>query len=117
MNKPFTFLVLFLTSILLASCSNPTFYTNQDKESAISNKIDIPTTFVPQDFSIVSVGDSLTQGVGDSTGQGGYVPYLKKLLEDSSGINQANFTNYAVRGNRSDQLFKKIKTKEVQSSI
>ncbi|NRK74218.1 GDSL family lipase, partial [Salmonella enterica subsp. enterica serovar Typhi] len=66
---------------------------------------------------IVSVGDSLTQGVGDSTGKGGYVPYLQDLLEETKGVNKADFVNYGVRGNRSDQLLKRIKTEEVSKAI
>ncbi|HWJ77101.1 MAG TPA: SGNH/GDSL hydrolase family protein [Niallia sp.] len=117
MKKTFTFLILILSFIWLTACTNPTFYNNKEKDSGISIKKDIPITFIPQDYSFVSIGDSLTQGVGDSSGKGGYVPILKKLLEDTDGVNKANFTNYGVRGNRSDQLLTKIKTAEVQKSL
>ncbi|KAB7673026.1 SGNH/GDSL hydrolase family protein [Bacillus sp. B1-b2] len=117
MKKPFTFLVLFLSLILLVSCSHTTFLYNEEKDTEITSKKSIPETFIPQDVSIVSVGDSLTQGVGDSTGRGGYVPYLKDLLENTSEISNAVFYNYGVRGNRSDQLLKKIKTEEVLNSF
>ena len=33
------------------------------------------------------MGDSLTQGVGDSTEHGGYLPYLQKQLETELDLN------------------------------
>lgn len=116
MKKTFTFLVLLFSLLMLVSCSNPTLY-NKEKEVIVTDKKDIPVSFLPQELSIVSVGDSLTQGVGDSTGKGGYVPYLQDLLEETKGVNKADFVNYGVRGNRSDQLLKRIKTEEVSKSI
>lgn len=116
MKKPFTFLVLLFSFLMLVSCSNPTLY-NKEKDVIVTEKKDIPVSFLPQELSIVSVGDSLTQGVGDSTGKGGYVPYLQDLLEETKGVNKADFVNYGVRGNRSDQLLKRIKTEEVSKSI
>ncbi|WP_312098169.1 SGNH/GDSL hydrolase family protein [Niallia sp.] len=116
MKKPFTFLVLLFSLLMLVSCSNQTLY-NKEKDVIVTEKKDIPVSFLPQELSIVSVGDSLTQGVGDSTGKGGYVPYLQDLLETTKGVNKADFINYGVRGNRSDQLLKRIKTEEVSESI
>ncbi len=116
MKKPFTFLVLLFSLLMLVSCSNQTLY-NTEKDMVVMNKKDIPVSFLPKDLSIVSVGDSLTQGVGDSTGKGGYVPYLQTLLEETKGVNKTDFLNYGVRGNRSDQLLKRIKTEEVSESI
>ena len=72
---------------------------------------------MPQKLTIVSAGDSLTQGVGDSTNSGGYIPYLKSKLEGLRNIQEATFYNFGVRGNRTDQLLKRIKTKEVRNKI
>lgn len=116
MKKPFTFLVLLFSLLMLVSCSNQTLYI-KEKDVVVTEKKDIPVSFLPQEMSIVSVGDSLTQGVGDSTGKGGYVPYLQDLLEETKGVNKADFVNYGVRGNRSDQLLKRIKTEEVSKAI
>lgn len=116
MKKPFTFLVLLFSLLMLVSCSNQTLY-NTEKDMVVLNKKDIPVSFLPKELAIVSVGDSLTQGVGDSTGKGGYIPYLQTLLEETKGVNKADFLNYGVRGNRSDQLLKRIKTEEVSESI
>lgn len=72
---------------------------------------------VPKDLRIVSIGDSLTQGVGDSTDKGGYIPYLEKHLESLPEVKDASFTNYGVRGNRTDQLLQRLEQKEVIDSI
>ncbi|WP_249927521.1 GDSL-type esterase/lipase family protein, partial [Heyndrickxia sporothermodurans] len=72
---------------------------------------------VPKDLTIVSVGDSLTQGIGDSTNKGGYIPYLAKDLETMRMIKKVNFQNFGVRGNRTDQLLKRLQQKELGASI
>ncbi|MEI2665603.1 SGNH/GDSL hydrolase family protein [Rossellomorea sp. LJF3] len=84
--------------------------SNWDKESPNE-------TFIPKNLKVVSIGDSLTQGVGDSTKNGGYVPYLEKSLETLDGVKDAQFHNYGVRGNRTDQLLKRLKKEDVKSSI
>ena len=55
-----------------------------------------------KDLRIVSIGDSLTEGVGDETESGGYVGILNHTFED----NQLNIRieNYGKKGNRTDQL-------------
>ncbi|WP_442600109.1 SGNH/GDSL hydrolase family protein [Neobacillus sp. D3-1R] len=68
-----------------------------------------------KDEKIVAIGDSLTQGVGDETESGGYVGILNHTFED----NHINITieNYGKRGNRSDQLLKRLDEKKIASSI
>jgi lysophospholipase L1-like esterase len=68
-----------------------------------------------KDQKIVSIGDSLTQGVGDETKSGGYVGILNHTFEDQN----LNITieNYGKRGNRSDQLLKRLDKKEIATSI
>ncbi|WP_313800494.1 SGNH/GDSL hydrolase family protein [Cytobacillus sp.] len=113
-------LFLLLSFLFLASC-NPQSYIkeklNQHKEVSLMVKEKVPEEFIPQDIQIVSVGDSLTQGVGDSTNRGGYVPYLKKLLENDKSINEAIFNNFGIKGNRSDQLLKRLSSSEVKKAV
>ena len=113
--------ILMLTTFVLVSCShNSSTYqanVNYDKQTALSIKKDLPPEFVPKEINIVSVGDSLTEGIGDSTKKGGYVPYLKEMLEMDKGIKDANIVNYGVKGNRSDQLLKKLGTYEVKTAL
>jgi lysophospholipase L1-like esterase len=71
--------------------------------------------FFKKDQKIVSIGDSLTQGIGDETENGGYVGILNNTFED----NNLNITveNFGKRGNRSDQLLKRLEKEEVTSAI
>lgn len=68
-----------------------------------------------KDLKVVSIGDSLTQGIGDETESGGYVGILNHTFEANS-LN-ISIENYGKRGNRSDQLLKRLEEKEIASSI
>lgn len=92
-----------ILAVLLAGC------TDEAQE--------VVETRVPQNINIVSIGDSLTEGVGDSTNSGGYVPYLEEQLESLDEIKNASFVNYGKRGNRTDQLIKRLSTKEIEADI
>ncbi|MDU1058757.1 MAG: GDSL family lipase, partial [Streptococcus salivarius] len=50
----------------------------------------------------VAIGDSLTQGVGDSSNQGGFVPVLSQALESDFNW-QVTSRNYGIAGNTSNQ--------------
>ncbi|WLR56656.1 SGNH/GDSL hydrolase family protein [Mesobacillus subterraneus] len=122
MLKKFTLLYAVLAIvIILGSCSQFESLQignfNKVKETGMEIKEPLPTSFFPKDLHIVAAGDSLTQGVGDSTNGGGYIPYLAEQLEKEKTIKNANFENFGVRGNRTDQLLKRLKNKNVQSSI
>ncbi|ESU30244.1 hypothetical protein G3A_23080 [Bacillus sp. 17376] len=122
MLKKFTFLYVALTMIMiLGSCSQFENFQkgnfNKVKETGLEIKEALPTSFFPKDLHIVAAGDSLTQGVGDSTNTGGYIPYLAEQLENEKTIKNANFENFGVRGNRTAQLLKRLKNKNIQSSI
>ncbi|WP_066057686.1 SGNH/GDSL hydrolase family protein [Robertmurraya korlensis] len=71
--------------------------------------------FFSHDKKIVSIGDSLTQGVGDETESGGYVGILNHTFE----VNKMNISieNFGKRGNRSDQLLKRLEEEEISSAI
>lgn len=116
--RPFTLIISIITLLLLSSCGNNTsFQKNNGKETVLAMKQEVPESFVSEELNVVAAGDSLTQGVGDSTGTGGYVPYLQKLFQQEQGIGTVTINNYGVKGNRTDQLLKKIKSAEVKQSI
>ncbi|WP_158555849.1 GDSL-type esterase/lipase family protein [Peribacillus glennii] len=77
----------------------------------------VPVTFFPEPVRIVSIGDSLTQGVGDSTKKGGYLPYLRYRLEKEPEVTAANMINHGKRGNRTDQLLARLDGKEIREDI
>ena len=64
---------------------------------------------------IVAIGDSLTEGVGDESENGGYVGILNNTFED----NNLNITvdNFGKKGNRSDQLLKRLEKKDIVAAI
>lgn len=68
-----------------------------------------------KDLRVVAIGDSLTQGVGDETEKGGFVGILDHTFEDNN-LN-IPIDNYGKRGNRSDQLLKRLENKDIISSI
>ncbi|TFE03276.1 SGNH/GDSL hydrolase family protein [Jeotgalibacillus sp. R-1-5s-1] len=103
--------------MLLAACSHPES-VQTDRETVVFEKQFPDEDFYPDPLSLVSLGDSLTQGVGDSSGAGGYVPLLEQKLQERSEIGEVSIDNFGKRGNRSDQLLKRVKEEqEIRSSI
>lgn len=67
---------------------------------------------------ISAVGDSLTEGIGDTTHTGGYVPLLQTDLSERYPIDVVQADNHGKSGDRSDQILKRIKkNEEMQESI
>ncbi len=115
------FSILLVT--VLAGCSGLPFL--HGKEPAEHSKInltkslkkEIPADFIPTNLAVVSIGDSLTQGVGASDDQEGYIPYLSAYLETNRGIRDASFSNYGVRGNRTSDLLNRLQDDQIMSDI
>lgn len=89
--------------------------TNKDIPVSYTGDPILDSFFKPK--LIVSIGDSLTQGVGDSRNHGGYLPYLQKQLETESNQNSVKMVNHGVKGNRSVQLLKQLNKEEVREDI
>ncbi|WP_040208576.1 SGNH/GDSL hydrolase family protein [Neobacillus jeddahensis] len=112
------FPLLFLSVLVLSSCGqSDTLLLHQEKKVSAQVFEQIPADFFPRKLTVVSAGDSLTQGVGDSTDQGGYLPYLKTMLEKEKGIKEVDFYNFGVKGNRTTQLLKRLHSQEVKSVL
>ncbi|HLO10815.1 MAG TPA: SGNH/GDSL hydrolase family protein [Pseudoneobacillus sp.] len=107
--------IFFLTSCTMESAVNGEFHVN--KKVINLTKTQIPHDFIPQNFTIVSIGDSLTKGVGDSTNRGGYIPYLQSKLEKEKGINKVEFKNYGVKGNKTEDLRNRLNKLEIKTDI
>ena len=68
-------------------------------------------------FHYVAIGDSLTEGVGDTTNQGGFVPLLAQSLTDTYYY-QVTDSNYGVSGNTSKQILQRMQEKtDIQKSL
>ncbi|MDC3418644.1 SGNH/GDSL hydrolase family protein [Aquibacillus salsiterrae] len=108
--------------------------TDRDKDSTTTTDKDDDTTltdeikekvryvidgalglFYKENLLIVAIGDSLTQGVGDTTKNGGYVGILQNSFQDSN--QNITIQNYGKRGNRSDQLLKRLDEPEIMESM
>ncbi|HFI0253345.1 TPA: SGNH/GDSL hydrolase family protein [Streptococcus suis] len=66
---------------------------------------------VNRKFRYLALGDSLTEGVGDVTGQGGFVPLLAQSLVNEYGY-EVDVLNFGVSGNTSKQILKRMKENE-----
>lgn len=68
-------------------------------------------------LSYLALGDSLTQGVGDATDQGGFVPLLAQKLQAAYSY-QVDTRNFGVSGNTSSQILKRMTSnKQLSSSL
>ncbi|KDE48633.1 MULTISPECIES: SGNH/GDSL hydrolase family protein [Geobacillus] len=71
---------------------------------------------LPKDIHLVALGDSLTEGVGDGEGKGGYVGRLVPLLSAEDGVRTVTVTNLGKRGRRIVELKPVIKAHEREIS-
>ena len=97
-------LVFFFTSLLGFVFI---FHVLVPSAQPVLTKADYQTRKVQQ-FSYVALGDSLTQGVGDTTNQGGFVPLVAQSLTNEEGY-QVDVKNFGVAGNTSNQILKRMK--------
>lgn len=97
------FVTSLLLSVLLLSVIIPKSDSKLTKKDFLANKA--------TKLNYVAIGDSLTEGVGDTTGQGGFVPLLTQSLIESYNYD-VSYSNYGVSGNTSNQILKRMKTQE-----
>ncbi|MBB5146041.1 lysophospholipase L1-like esterase [Cerasibacillus quisquiliarum] len=71
--------------------------------------------FANKPVQIVTIGDSLTVGVGDETKQSGYVGILNQTFQDKKIL--ARIENLGKSGNRTDQLRKRLDNEDIAKSI
>lgn len=95
--------------------------TNQDKpvteeiKEKVREVVEGALNLFKKDQKIVAIGDSLTQGVGDETESGGYVGILNHTFEDHNM--NIKIENFGKKGNRSDQLLKRLENEKISSSV
>ncbi|MGT2926195.1 SGNH/GDSL hydrolase family protein [Streptococcus cuniculipharyngis] len=72
---------------------------------------------VSQQFNYVAIGDSLTEGVGDSSQQGGFVGLLKEDLARTYQY-KVKASNYGLAGNTSQQILTRMeKNQDLQNQL
>ncbi|MCK1991145.1 SGNH/GDSL hydrolase family protein [Peribacillus muralis] len=113
---------LFICIVWISGCGQSDIASKQPSVQQksivkLSEKETIPASFFPDPVKIVSIGDSLTQGVGDSKDNGGYLPYLQNKLEKEPSITSVEMINHGIRGNRTDQLLKRLDKARIKEDI
>lgn len=87
--------------------------TDQDIEEAID-----PEQQSLLSLELVTLGDSLTEGVGDSTNRGGYVPLAAESLREHDNIRRVSTRNHGVSGDTTNDLLHLLEEDEaVQVSL
>lgn len=105
------FLFLITGSILVAALLTFLFQTNLPTD-------EVTTEIEKEALHIVAIGDSLTEGVGDATNNGGYVPMVADLLAETDAYKEVTTSNYGKSGDRSDQILKRFyEDKSIQEDI
>ncbi|WP_373773734.1 GDSL-type esterase/lipase family protein [Weissella soli] len=69
---------------------------------------DIPRADRKKTVRIVAVGDSLTEGVGDTTNQQGYTKRIARSLSKQFKTTKFKTANYGKAGDRSDQILQRV---------
>lgn len=113
-------IAVILFSLFLSSCNSPSLQSIEPARERQQSSFDswkISGTFVPKKISVIGLGDSLTEGVGDELKKGGYFGRLTTVMEDWKGVKEVQAKNLAKRGRRSDQLLKQLEDPSVQLAI
>ncbi|MEG1487386.1 SGNH/GDSL hydrolase family protein [Lactococcus sp.] len=100
-------ILLILGLFLLAFPKAGDRFRTEKKVSALSVK----------HVSYAALGDSLTEGVGDATGQGGFVPLFAKEIENSTG-GSVSSQNFGKAGDTSTQIYNRMmKSKKITDGL
>lgn len=103
------FVASLLLSIFLLNALIPKSNSKLTKKDFLAKKT--------KQLNYVAIGDSLTEGIGDSTNQGGFVPLLSQSLTQSYDY-KVSYKNYGIAGNTSQQILTRIKKqKTIQQNL
>ncbi|MDR2834390.1 MAG: SGNH/GDSL hydrolase family protein [Streptococcaceae bacterium] len=103
---------LIFASIVLVAYFGASFFIPNTKPRIQGNQASENTV-----LNYFAIGDSLTEGVGDSTGNGGFVPILANLIQgDYQGL-IVEAANFGISGNTSNQILQRLPNEEIQASI
>src|SRR5699024_8414256 len=108
------FLFAGLTFLLLNQFG---VYFQKDSKPAVQ-ETDIIKKQQPISINLVAIGDSLTQGVGDSSQRGGYVPLTAENLRQLGTIRSVQTSNFGKSGNTTIQITTRIEeNEEIQHAL
>lgn len=76
------------------------------------------TPALPREVKLTAVGDSLTQGVGDPTGKGGYTHLIAKKVNHKNPNVKMSMVNYGISGETTNQInYRVVHSKRLQHSL
>ncbi|KMJ59898.1 hypothetical protein AB685_03330 [Bacillus sp. LL01] len=100
--------IIYAAALIVVALIGAGFYSGYQNNKETTNSNQSPKT-------MVTLGDSLTYGVGDKSGEG-YVENLEKLIQDEKGAN-VRVKNYGIPGQESDGVVKQVKLTNIQKDI
>ena len=107
------FIMVVVIGVVALAFSLPTAKPSLKHTASQSNKMKYKEI-----IRFSAIGDSLTEGVGDSTNSGGYVPLLKNDLVDAEKIPVVESYNHGKAGDTVDDLIKRINdSKAIQDDL
>ncbi|WP_169891141.1 GDSL-type esterase/lipase family protein [Litchfieldia alkalitelluris] len=109
--------IAFVTFMVACSTQTSTYSRNVYNNVLMLKKDNIPSYFFPRDLNIVSIGDSLTEGVGDTTNRGGYTSFLEQQLLLEKGIKSVSIFNYGAQGHRTMDVLNRLSNSIPNESI
>lgn len=113
-------LLLIVFSFVLAGCQEKAVYDTSffaEREDLAFGEFHVPDYFIPSTVTVIGLGDSLTQGVGDEFKRGGYFGRVTLAMNDWKGVDRIDSNNLAKRGRRSDQLIDQLEKEDIQAEI
>lgn len=98
--------------VLLENVGDGLLKENQAKESNQEGKQQLHY------INLVAIGDSLTQGVGDPTQRGGYVPLLAQNLKQNEHIRSVQTENFGKSGDETNEIIQRIQeSDEIKAAL
>ncbi|MCH1626362.1 SGNH/GDSL hydrolase family protein [Fredinandcohnia quinoae] len=117
MRKKYLFIVTSIFFLVACSAQATTSESHHENKIDLRKKAEIPAEFLPQDLHVTTLGDSLTEGVGDETDNGGYTLYLKEKFLSQKEFRSVSLLNFGVKGHKTTDLLKRLDKKKVQEGI
>lgn len=113
-------MIVVVFSLFLSGCTAGTFKASDSFDERELTQFDnwvLPPLFVASDITVVGLGDSLTEGIGDEDKQSGYFGRLTKAIANWQGVKDVKIDNLAKKGRRSDQLLTQLEDPKIQASL
>lgn len=88
-----------------------------ERQSISIEPIEMLGTLFKKPLKVVGLGDSLTEGIGDERGNGGYFGRLTETVKEWSGVSEVQAVNMAKKGRRSDQLLSQLDHEAVREEV